>query len=119
MLPDFEETWREIMEDGAFSESATLSPAKGDSFSCSGIFFSGTYDISAKTNYTNEMYEPRDFFHLSSLSLPKTISAPWNDLKGATVMLPLRGSYKVYDVKGKRGGMLTLRLKEVARDGNA
>lgn len=114
MMPDFEEAWQEIMEDGAFSESATIAPIDGASFPCSGIFYSGTYEIGSKTPYSGETYESRDFFQVSSRSLPSEIATPWNTLKGAVVTLPARGKYKVHDIKGKLGGMLTFRLKEVA-----
>jgi hypothetical protein len=117
MMPDFDDVWREIMEDGAFSESAVIAPASGASFPCKGIFYSGTYDTSSKTPYSGEVFESRDFFQLSSLSVPSSVSSPWNSLKGATISLPDRGVFKVHDVKGKLGGMLTLRLKEVAGNG--
>lgn len=110
---DFESQWQSLMEDGAFSESATITPAKGRSFSVSGIFFSGTYEDYKPTAYSGVALEQKEWFQISSRSIPEEIDKPWQSLKGAKVSLPLRGSFKVHDVSGKRGGMLTLFIKEV------
>lgn len=110
---DFEEQWKELMEEGAFSESGKITLQSGLSFALSGIFFSGTYDDNYEpTKYAGSTYDTKEWFQVSSLSIPEEVTTPWQDLKYAILVLPARGSFKVSEVKGKRGGMLTLFIKE-------
>lgn len=109
---DFEQQWQELMEDGAFSERGTITPAKGSAFTVSGIFFSGTYEDYKPTPYSGTAFEMKEWFQISSRSIPDEIERPWQALKGARLELPLRGKFKVNDISGKRGGMLTLFIKE-------
>ena len=109
---DFEEQWKELMEEGAFSESGKITLQSGLSFALSGIFFSGTYDNYEPTKYAGSTYDTKEWFQVSSLSIPEEVTKPWSDLLYAILVLPARGSFKVSEVKGKRGGMLTLFIKE-------
>lgn len=110
---DFEEQWQGLMEDGAFSESGEITLKSSLSFTLKGIFFSGTYEDYKPTAYSGMTFEQKEWFQVSSLSIPDEVSKPWIDLKNAILELPSRGTFRVSDIKGKRGGMLTLFLKEV------
>lgn len=110
---EFEEQWQELMEDGVFSESARITLKNSVSFTLKGIFFSGTYEDYKPTAYAGVTFEQKEWFQVSSLSIPAEIEKAWVDLKNAKLELPSRGTFKVSDVKGKRGGMLTLFIKEM------
>lgn len=110
---EFEEQWQELMEDGVFSESGTITLKNSLSFALKGIFFSGTYEDYKPTAYAGVTFEQKEWFQVSSLSIPEEVEKPWLDLKNAKLELPSRGTYKVSDVKGKRGGMFTLFIKEM------
>lgn len=113
---DFEEQWKELMEEGVFSESGKMTLKSGLSFALNGIFFSGTYEDYKPTAYAGTTYEMKEWFQVSSLSIPTEVLKPWLELKNAILVLPSRGSFKVSDIKGKRGGMLTLFLKETENE---
>ena len=111
MLSIFEDQWKEIMENGAMSETARIKLGTGKTFSVSGIFFSGTYSIDKAVPYSPKTGVDQQYFQLSELSLIDTGIGNADDLKMSEVQLDRRGTFRVAIVKGKGSGMLTLQLQ--------
>lgn len=103
--------WKVIMEDNLFTEVAEIS-SPDFSFSVHGIFYSGTYGEESPAPYAPKRFESKESFQIALNSLPDTIEKPEQSLKGAILVLPTRGKYRVSDISGKQSGMLTLELQQ-------
>jgi len=102
------EQWKEIMENNAFSEEAVVTTYRGDTFEITGLYISGSYEMSSPASYGAKSWERGDFFQFSSLSLPSEVTNPTKDLRNAQLSIEGRGIFRVHEVKGANSDMLTL-----------
>lgn len=105
-----------ILEGGQFSEKAViaLEDDADTEFTVYGFFYSGSYEEERIAPYSATTATDKEFFQLSASQLAD-ISTPWTTLKG--VILEARSTtFRISEVYGKRGEMLTLELQEVEDD---
>lgn len=113
MSRDYEYQWQTIMADNMFAEDAVISSDDVDPFVVRGIFFSGSYQDEPVASYAPSRLTTKEYFQVSSLSIPSEIENPWTWLEGMTLCLEGRNLvFRIHSVVGKRGGMLTLYLQE-------
>lgn len=114
--------WTAITADGLFSEKAQITLTDGTVLAVSGIYCSGTYKDLNLAPYMYNRGEQRDYFKLS-LSLVDSLDEPAKALVNATLELMDRPSghpvYRVFEVAGNRGGILSLKLQAIETDEDA
>ena len=115
---DYERQWQRIMTSNMFSEPAVITDGEAVYLSLTGIFCSGSYEEDSPAPYSPKRLVSRECFQVSSMSIPDGVKDPWETLKGWDLLLTNRSlAFRILDISGKRGGMLTLYLQEKNTDG--
>lgn len=113
----FERQWQNLMESGAWSEKFTISLQASygiEDFTVSGVFYSGTFDEDSPAQaYAPRKGVKREEFCISLNSLPAVVTDPRRMLQSAVITSSVRGSFKVYEVRGEKSGTLGMLLNPV------
>ena len=112
-IRDYELQWQRIMDNNMFSEPAVITDGETIHLSVRGVFCSGSYEEDSPAPYSPKRLVAKECFQLASSSVPEQIPNPWDAFEGMDLLLVDRNlAFRIHDVSGKRGGTLTLHLKE-------